>query len=817
VTEEFPPQSETLITPEISPLQEAEQRLAALVRPDPNETVGLRAQQAADIDQAVAEARTAEEAQAIRTVGDLYLWGNFGAHQEPLPPGILYVNGPYERRSIQQDISQFSTYHSFTRAVVALKEAQGRAALGLIQIFDRKKGAILEAAETALKTTAWYGFLESFDTERRTAPEERALTHSEQLQRWAASHQEVIRATGIDPFDAAMLGKPPKESDVQGNAQFDAELDIFTAERFGLRKSFARTELATTHDPIATPKDDAWERARDYFLETAAEVLVDYPSIYIEIPADRTERSELLREATMADLDDSVRDRWLLRDAGRAVSEALYLRLGNDGVLKKYYQEFFVYTIGVILSKKDLDSKIGFSVSHMTYGEMLASMTRTFARDMYNDLENEHGISKVLTTIASSRAYAQPHFNFINDPQQITWTEFEEIEEKTKAITTSTRADLVPAKSIIELSGRAIGQIVRRTEEKKPWRLLMEDNGPHETPLGQLTGNEPLIIELGEPYGKALRPHVPGYELVSQSNTWFGFKLAIHNPYDIDEVMFSEGMRSAVAEAIARAKLPLPRLVEGLQDPEFTMKDLEYALEAASRYKIPRHQKAGADSVERLADFNAFFRRRKFDTQCLRNAHFGKLILAAGAIESEVITGYLLPKGTNVTITELRHAQLRTWYDGLSYIIDATPVGGSFWQDNMTRAGRALARSEGYTPPIVAKEPVATVRQRIRTELERTIADTLGRPVDEALYGSIAALGGTHPLFKSWSLAVRATNYNDIDHQELLEHIDYLAFLEADIRENPRLLPPEEVAQLSHYERLQRIMGELLATADPFA
>lgn len=173
--------------------------------------------------------------------------------------------------------SQFATYSSFTKAVVTLKEAQGRAALGLIQILDRKKGTILEATETAFRSTAWYGFLKSFDTDRQTTPKERALTHQEQLQRWAASHQEIVRATGIDPFDAATLGKPPEESDTQGNARFDAELDIFTAEHFGLRQSFARTELATTQDPV-TLKDDAWERARNYFFETAVEALPDYRS-----------------------------------------------------------------------------------------------------------------------------------------------------------------------------------------------------------------------------------------------------------------------------------------------------------------------------------------------------------------------------------------------------------------------------------------------------------------------------------------------------------------------------------------------------------
>jgi len=816
VAEELPAQSEVPIAPEISSLQEAEQHLAALVRPNPAETVELRARQAADIEQVVAEARTPEEAQAIRTVGDLYLWGNFGAHEEPPPPGILYVNGPYERRSIQQDISQFSTYYSFTRAMVALKETQSHAALGLIQILDHKKDAILEAAEMAVTSTAWYGFLKSFDTEQQAVPKERPLTHPEHLQRWAASHQEVVRATGIDPFDATTLGTPPKESDIQGSTRFDAELDIFTAERFGLRKSFASTELATTHDPITTPRDTAWERAHDYFFETAAEALVDYPFTYVEIPKGRAERNKLLREVTT--VQDMVRDHRLLRDAGRAVSETLYPLLSNDAALKRHYQDFFVYTIGVILSRKDLDKLTGDSVSHMTYGEMLASLTRAFARDICNDLESEHGISKVLTAVASSRDYAQPYFNLINDPQKITWTPYEEIEEKTGDAATKTRAALVPAKSIIELSGRAIGQIIRRTERRKPWRLLMEDDGSHEAPLGLLTGSEPLILELGEPFDASLRPHIPGYDLVSHSGTLFGFKPADHDPYIIDDLVFTEKTRIAMANGITRAQLSLPKLLKALRDPGFTMKDLEDRLEAASRYKIPRRQKAGADSVETLMDFNAFFRRGKFDSQCLRSAHFGRLILAAGAMEAEVISGYSLPKDTHVTITELRHAQLRTWNNALSYIIDATPVSGGFWQDNITRAGRAIANMEEYTPPVAAPEPdMAMVRQRIRTDLERAIADTLGRPVDGALYDSIVALGETHPLFKSWGLAVRATNYNEINRQELLEHIDYLAFLEADIHENPRLSLGEKITKLSHNERLQRIIGELLATTDPFA
>ncbi|MET1033369.1 MAG: hypothetical protein ABWX94_02630 [Candidatus Saccharimonadales bacterium] len=697
-------------------------------------------------DQVMATAVSPHERDMIRYTHDILEWDLFGQLGDTLPKGLALVQSDEDTR-VKFDERRWFAYHCAETTHRDLEKVGAEEVINTVRtdLMSRERDAKLSLLESVAMQTPLYAFLESFDQQVMTSPEEVPLNEEKRQAKLNEALEKIRRVHHLAPGEPITKGSP---------AEYDA------------RKARGKLELATELS-AQTPfsQGDALTRAREYYSSRLMQII--YPDTSDDYR--QQERVRLLRTENSDELGDLISE--LIYD------EATVLKVDDMDPLAREVTMALLDTAitRILLSPPERD-----------YADLLRSSVSTTSTSTLETIWEPIGRLNFTSRDSGLRAWLlSPRAEVVHDS---------EVEGRMDSHRHATDATLLTAREIAKERSVIVGH-VRSPIADGNMRLvqtqLRDENMPDIPDDYDLFLSLYITAEMSLQYAD---PYVPGFTLVGrtrQENKYAFVRDPEGDPYAPARMPIEKARLEGLTEKYNQ--LGLTELSDRLTSVEaVTVEELVALLKDYSEYFIP--DKVPGSLVDRPSTFEGFellVNDGKLQVQCTGAAKFLELSLEYifGPGTTRIIDGITL--SDDVTLRAIRHAQVGFTHEGRLYILDSTPSHRDSSRSKSNRDTNLAAPAAAVlnrTSELDPEEPVRPVERLEMTRANRLLAlrsalETHARAYfgvrsrdREALYARFLTISEVDPLRQVLGTVLQATKGDRLTSEDMTTLHEKIAF-----------------------------------------
>ncbi|HUC90253.1 MAG TPA: hypothetical protein VMR45_05615 [Patescibacteria group bacterium] len=770
-----------------SPLvSEYQLRTAELFAPSAEIVEQYRPQLRDVIDKAMATTVGDHDKKVLALVGNVLDWQLFDP-TGPLPKGLVTVTDSYERTYIGYDErlgiepSCAMVAHSKLSSI-----GLGHIISAVQSDINTRESPIRQTLDKALRSTPEFSLIQSFNLKLPSPPTEQPLTVPKRFER---EGQIARRAQARLGHDYARIVK--EDPTTPESRKYNKTLQ-------GVDQETMQRKATEEH----SSRDEAKERAREYFLPLVKEQFErNFPgepfgdfirsgdNLLITMRDKDVQDTSVLAAETAASIKaKEMQAAGLQSDiCARAVLLQRFLTEIYDPNSTKSYQQIVETTVSEA-------SRVIFQYPRDQVGNG-SYVSASYGLDQCRLIPSGDNVPFDIMYQNYTGHKFCPSYRPNTNPYRVDRATIEKARSQTQGDVL--RADLgIPEGRIVQLH-------------------------PFDKDIPSTNPKDELQISItSSSFGEKADPHIPGYRLSSRNGNIYGF---VHDqagdPYaSPDSVELSDSQRAILSEQYAR--IGLNGLAQDvMNNPRLTVRELQ-GLIALRHSKVDEGDLAkdshGPEyfTANTFDDFVRFVEAGKISMQCTASDRFLQLSLNAlwpGC--TSTIVGHRI--GQNGQISKIGHVQTAFVYDGLLYILDATPVRDPPYFDLVDRSFGPPPRTQtsadiAQTIPDVHTDPADLISpsdlaggylQGSLNSIETQLGILFGIPDKEMLRERIAKLPEDDPIRMSLTVAILAARgmLRPGDVEGLIRYIELYSKADAELLRQRGLAnyDPRIIKQLS--------------------